>query len=249
MRTAIQLYTLRALDESLDQLVARVASTPLDGVEFAYESMNSPTDVASTLASHDLELANLSASVETLETDEAALAEACETLDCETVVLPYLDPSYFDSRDRVEATADLLSGFARTLDSHGLRFLYHNHAHEFADVDGEVAFDVLLDRVDDRVEFELDLGWVGTAGEDPYARLEALGDRVPSIHVKDMYFATGEFASLGDGDLDASQAMRIAQAQGVEWAIFEHDEPADPVVELENGASRLVNAVERVNSR
>lgn len=243
MQTAIQFYTLRELNEPLSRTFGRVNSTSLDGVEFGFNQVKSPAETATALENRDLELANLMAGVDDLEHPESGLADACEVLGCDTVVLGYLDASHFESVERVEETADTLSRIAQALDDHGLQFLYHNHDHEFADIDGRTAFDILLDRVDDRVGFELDLGWIGTGGDDPYARLESLADRTPSVHFKDMRFETGEFVTLGEGDLDLDRAVRTAREADVEWVIYENDEPDDPVTDLERGANRLVDAV------
>ncbi|WP_266082063.1 sugar phosphate isomerase/epimerase family protein [Haladaptatus caseinilyticus] len=243
MQSAIQFYTLRALDEPLDRTLDRVAETSLDGVEFGVGEATSPADIADELADRDLQLANLMAGTDDLENPQSGLLEVCDALDCDTVVLGYLDASYFESVERVEETSTMLSEFARTLDEYGLNFHYHNHDHEFGEIGGRTAFDILLESVDERVGFELDLGWIGTGGDDPYARLNSLGDRVSSVHVKDMHFETGKFVSLGEGDLNLDRAIRTAQEQNVEWVIYENDEPDDPVTELEHGADRLADEV------
>jgi sugar phosphate isomerase/epimerase len=243
MQTAIQFYTLRSLDEPLDRTLDRVAETNLDGVEFGVGDATSSTGTADKLDKNDLQLANLMAGTDNLKDPESELLDVCDSFDCDTVVLGYLDASYFESAERVKETASMLSEFARTLDEYGLNFLYHNHDHEFAEVGGRTAFDILLESVDERVGFELDLGWIGTGGDDPYARLNSLGARVSSVHVKDMHFETGEFASLGEGDLNLDKAVRTARDQDVEWIIYENDDPDDPVTELEDSTERLVNAV------
>jgi sugar phosphate isomerase/epimerase len=48
-------------------------------------------------------------------------------------------------------------------------FFFHNHDVEFTIVNGRPLFDILLEETDPRyVKFELDLGWMSVAGEDPY---------------------------------------------------------------------------------
>lgn len=43
-RTAVQLYTLRDLDESLPAILDRIGETSLDGVEFAHRFSDSDTE-------------------------------------------------------------------------------------------------------------------------------------------------------------------------------------------------------------
>lgn len=247
MRTAIQLYTLRHLDEPIAKTFERVADTPLDAVEFGLNDTDLP-ETREALDEAGLDVANLMAGVGALEEPETELVETCDALDCETVILGYLDESYFESVAAVEETAAMLSRFARTLDDHGLQFLYHNHDHEFVEVDGRCAFDILLEEMDERVGFELDLGWVGTGGGDPYARLAELGDRIPSVHVKDMHFESGEFAELGEGDLDVHRAVETARRQDAEWVIYEHDDPSDSETSLHHGSTTLTDAVRETNA-
>jgi sugar phosphate isomerase/epimerase len=102
---------------------------------------------------------------------------------------------------------------------------------------------VLLEAAGPEVQFELDLGWVGTGGGDPYELLAALGERAPVVHLKDMAFETGEFRELGEGDLDIERALETAREAGVEWIVYEHDEPADPAASLAHAAELLERIV------
>ncbi|WP_207586550.1 TIM barrel protein [Halomontanus rarus] len=245
MHTAVQMYTLRTLDEPLIRTLERVAETPLDGAEIGADDATDD-DVRTALENLDLGVPTIGAGFDDLEAPEAGLVDACRALDVDRVVLGYLGPDHFESADAAEETADLVSGFVETLADYELELLYHNHAHEFVDVgDGRTAFDVFLEHVDDRLQFELDVGWVGTGGQDPATVLADLGDRTPVVHVKDMHFdGEADFADLGEGDLDLAEILSVAFEQDVEWAIYEHDEPDDPVEALERDSQILVDAVE-----
>jgi sugar phosphate isomerase/epimerase len=238
----VQLYTLRALDEPPAQTFARIADTPLNGVEFGLNT-GTPIELHEPLEETGLVTPNIMAGVEALEDPEDKLVDACRTLDCDTVILGYLDESYFESAATVKETATMLSRFVRSLDEYGLRFLYHNHDHEFIEVEGRTAFDILVEETDKRIGFELDLGWIGAGGDGPYARLKSLGNRVPSVHVKDIHFESAEFAELGRGDPDIQRAVKIAREQAVEWVIHENDQPTDAEASLLRGAAMLDDAV------
>lgn len=248
MRTAIQAYTLRQLDEPLARTIERIGETPLDAVEMGVDGATDD-EIRLALETTGLDVPAIGVGLDQLEEIEETVVPGCRAVGTDLVVLGYLGPEHFETAAAVDETADLVSAYADVAADHGLDFLYHNHAHEFVELgDGTIAFERFLDRVDDRVRFELDLGWVGTGGQDPGAWLERLSDRTPIVHVKDMHFdGDADFAALGEGDLDVDGTLAIAHEYGVEWAIYEHDEPADPVEALQRDSQRLVDAVDRTN--
>lgn len=248
MRPAIQPYTLRNLDEPLPETIVRLAETPLEGVELGLDAA-ADSAVREALEESGLAVPTIGAGFDDLETPEERLRPACEALSVDRVLLAYVGPEGFSSAGAARETAERVSTAVGRLDDHGLSLLYHNHDHEFTDVGGRTAFDVFVEAADPRLRFELDLGWIGTGGEDPAEVLAALGDRTPIVHVKDMHFESGEFADLGTGDLALEDCLAVASEAGVEWAIYEHDEPDDPLVALERGPRVLREALDAVADR
>lgn len=234
MHAGLQLYSLRDAERSLPDLVTAVADTDLDGVELA----GLPDDATvAALAATDLAVAGIHVDVETVEADPAGVAEACRAVDCEHVVIPWLDPEEFATAERARAAGERIATAREALREHGVECAYHNHDQEFAAVDGGVAFDVFLDAFDGPIE--LDLGWAMAGGADPAALVGRLADRLPLVHVKDVAVADTEPVDLGRGDLDVDACRRACHDAGVAWAIYEHDAPTDPMAALEDGARRL----------
>ncbi|QSG03911.1 Sugar phosphate isomerase/epimerase [Natranaeroarchaeum sulfidigenes] len=232
MQTGIQLYTLRELDASLPEQLSAVGETSLDGVEFA--GVPSGDGLQEALAATGLTMAGAHVQAEEIEHDPEAVADACRALDCVTVIVPYLDESHFVDREAVIETAERLETLAELLDEHDCRLLYHNHDHEFVtptDTDAATAFDLLVEETDESVGFELDLGWAEAAGQDPVDLLDQYSDRIPLVHLKDVT-ADGEPTDLGDGVLDIPGCVDAAREAGVEWVLFEHDHPEDPLASL-----------------
>lgn len=236
--TAIQLYTLDGFDVSEPTKVKVAAETDVDGVEMVFNGLPTEATLAA-LDETDLEVAGLSVGIDDLRDRMKKIETACESFDCKTVILGYLDESYFESRDRTLETADLLTMFANHFRDRGLRFLYHNHRHEFASLGDQTHFALLVEATDDSVEFELDVGWIGVGGANPYTVIRDIGERTISVHLKDMRFDDEAFVNLGEGDLDVERAAQTAIEMGVEWLIYEHEDPDDPVESVVTGASRL----------
>ncbi|QGA81833.1 sugar phosphate isomerase/epimerase [Halomicrobium sp. LC1Hm] len=244
MQTAIQLYTLREIDESILDVLARVGDAGFDGVEFAYRVDEEPTaEIRRALEDAGLVASSAHVGIETLEADLDGVVETAEALGYEDIVVPWLDPDQFETVEAVAATADRLSDLAGAVADRGMRLHYHNHDQEFVETDEGVAFDLLVDRSSDDLAFEVDAGWALYGGADPVALLERYADRISLVHFKDVHLDSEAAPPLGEGDLDVEAVARAAREIDAEWAVFENDDPDDPVTALANGADVLSGAV------
>ena len=237
-RTAINLWSVRDLDEPMADLLERVADAGYDGVQFSGGLRDATAADARDLVD-DLGL-DVTAAHVGIEQQEDDLVEVCstyETVGCDGLVVPWLPPEEFETRDHADAVADRLVRLADRLANRGLDLHYHNHDQEFTDVGGEPAFDVLLDRTDVRIE--LDVGWVAAGGYDPASYLERIGARGPLVHMKDMDVDTGTPVEIGEGDVDMQSCAGAARDAGAEWFIYEHDHPDDPAASIDHGAAFL----------
>jgi sugar phosphate isomerase/epimerase len=106
----------------------------------------------------------------------------------------------------------------------------------------------LADRFDPVVAFQVDIFWVVVGGADPTTVIEALGDRVVSLHVKDgetlPSSASGEpfvNVAVGSGVVDVGSAIATADAlPGVEWLIVEFDyADGSPIAAVEGSYTYL----------
>ena len=110
----------------------------------------------------------------------------------------------------------------------GIRFGYHNHAHEFeraAEGSARTLLDILIEEGGPDLCLELDLYWVSHAGANPERLVERCSGRVPVIHVKDKEVAGGQpvMAPVGGGNLDWPALLPACAAAGVEWYAVEQD--------------------------
>lgn len=249
---AVQLYTLRSLDAPLPELLDRVGRAGYDGVEFAYRVRDSPIEeVLAALDRNGLDAASAHVPIEALEDvpEDWLEADLDETLDLygrlgvDTLVVPWLDAEHFESAAAVDATAARLDDLAAAIDAESLRLAYHNHDQEFATVDGAPAIERLIDRTDDRIEFEVDAGWALVGGADPAALIDRHADRITHVHGSDVDVDSGESVALGEGDVDLDAVVASARSADVEWLVYEHDEPADPIASIERGADALREAL------
>ncbi|WP_246485862.1 sugar phosphate isomerase/epimerase family protein [Kribbella qitaiheensis] len=149
---------------------------------------------------------------------EGALADV-RTLGGEWIVVPSL-PAELRTPDGFRTAAAAFNEAGQAARKEGLKLLFHNHGHDFDEVDGQVLFDILLDEVEpDLLGFEFDLYWAVNGGKDPIEYFAKYPGRFPALHVKDMA-ADGSFEDVGagparlPGDLRPRRARRRTAVAG-----------------------------------
>jgi sugar phosphate isomerase/epimerase len=226
-RVAVGLYTLRTVDEPLARAIERVGEAGYDGVEFAFRVEDAdPASVADALSGSEMAVTGAHVGPDFGERFDGHVARY-RALGCPALVLSRLEDRYFESSERVGDAVTALNDCARRVEGAGFDFLYHNHRQELRQFDDRPAFDRLVEGTED-VGFVLDVGWAAAAGADPAAVIERHGDRIPQIHFADVD-ESGRQVQLGEGILDVSAVARAAREAGVEWFVYEHDAPDDPL--------------------
>lgn len=239
-RTAINLYSVRELEEPMVRTLERVADAGYDGVQFSGGFRDATVaEIREALDELDLDVTAAHVGIDDQEADLESTVETYESIGCDGLVVPWLPPEEFETRADVEDVADRLEGLFERVQAIGMDLHYHNHDQEFTDVGGETAFDVLLERTS--LEIELDVGWAATGGQDPVSLLSELGDRAPLVHMKDMDVENRAFVEIGEGDVDMQACADAAREAGADWLVYEHDDPADPIASIEYGAEFLAS--------
>jgi len=110
----------------------------------------------------------------------------------------------------------------------GIRFGYHNHAHEFARYGAarRPLYDIFVEDGGADLMLELDVYWAEHAGLNPVRVIERANGRLPVVHIKDKEVVGNEpvMAPIGEGNLDWSTIIPALEAAGVEWYAVEQDE-------------------------
>lgn len=154
--------------------------------------------------------------------------EMAKTLGADTVILPYMIDKYRTEAGWNEALPNI-NRFATDLRKAGLGFAYHNHDFEFTVKPGGVSLYERLLRATDPalVKIELDLYWVGHAGEDVGGWIDRLGPRLYAYHVKDAR-ADGSMTAVGAGKTDFAALFARRGSAGVRHFYVENDQAPAP---------------------
>jgi sugar phosphate isomerase/epimerase len=257
----IQLYTVgEDLKRDFDGTLSAISKIGYKSVEPAGLLERSPADWRRSLDRAQLTCpsthvpARPSRAGVSLNDDLGVLAEGAHAMGIGTIVCPsFYIPDRFSREpmpgedgvkilvrlgsamtvDDWKWNADYLNTKGAALKRLGLRFAYHNHNLEFAPLGNSNAMALLVQGTDPAlVSFEMDAGWVASAGVDPAALLAQYPGRFTAMHVKDMKASTRPNFSLqidpcevGQGVIDWKGLLSKAYASNVRQFYAEQEPP------------------------
>ena len=140
---------------------------------------------------------------------------------------------HFDYSDK-EAVDQLITDLntcGKTLKEEGIELLYHNHNCEFRKIDGQTAYERIVEQTDPAyVNFEFDSYWPTEAGVNAAAWMQRLGNRMKLYHINDRgsrvsgktsSILTSDSMELGYGNMDLTTMVDIAKENGVDAIVLE----------------------------
>lgn len=144
------------------------------------------------------------------------------------LICPYKGPQ--KSLDDFKRFAEEFNQRGEVCKKNGIRFAYHNHDYSFKELEGQMPQDVMMMNTDPSlVDYEMDIYWVVTAGQDPAAWFKKYKNRFKLCHIKDRTKGATEAAdtcNLGEGSIDFPSLMTVAKANGMEYYIVEQEKYA-----------------------
>lgn len=110
------------------------------------------------------------------------LFDALRTMGAKYCIMPGY--SFGSTLAEIEASCDYCNRVGKLATEYGLKLGYHNHAGDFAQVEGQTILDYVLAHTDPEL-FLLELDVANMGGADPMDYLTRYADRVRLLHVKD----------------------------------------------------------------
>lgn len=233
---ALQLYTVRdALARDFAGTIQRVAAIGYAGVETAGFPNTTPAAAAQHFQSLGLVVAGMHSPLPLGDRQNEVL-ETADALGCRRLVLGSTPREEVSTFAGVQRLCDRLNEASLVAASRGLTLGVHNHWWEFERTsEGPYVYEILRQRLDPAIFFELDTYWIKTAGGDPVSIVAGFGSRAPLLHLKDGPAVRDEpMVALGDGILDFPAIIQAGRPH-TEWLI----------VELDHCATDMLTAVER----
>ena len=155
---------------------------------------------------------------------EKKAAEATE-IGMKYLICPWKGPQ--KSLDNFKQFADEVNQKGEICKKNGIRFAYHNHDYSFTAMEGQFPQDIMMKNTDaGLVDFEMDMYWVVTGGQDIEAWLKKYPNRFRLCHVKDRAKNTKEKDAsciVGTGSIDYPKILKTAKKSGVQYFIIEQE--------------------------
>jgi sugar phosphate isomerase/epimerase len=231
---ALQLWTVRDLAaRDLRGTLTAVSAAGYRSVELAGLPDTATDDLKGLLQEAALEPVAAHVGIDRLRADLDAVADRHVALGCDRVIVAWLPEEDRRTADDVRHFASELNGIGRRLAERGIRLGYHNHAFEFAPLDGTTIWDMLVTELRPGVDLELDVFWASVGGRDPVTVIHDGGSRIRLLHMKDR--APGpepRDAPAGDGVLDFPRIVEAGRVGGVDWFVAEQDDPGDALADI-----------------
>lgn len=246
-RIGAQFYTLREYTRTISDFeetcrkvrdigyqIVQISGTPLGAAE-----------MKKVLDAYGLEVVTTHRSFDDFQNNLEEIMDYNRTLGCKLCGIGSMPGWARESGENLGRFLKEAGQIAARLRKEGLYFGYHNHAFEFAKVDGAYIMDRLLQETDpDNFRFIADTYWIQVGGMDPASFLEKLGGRAMAVHFKDLKVNTDnttEMAEVGEGNLDWDNIARVCEKTGVKWALVEQDTcRRDPFLSMKMSYTYLV---------
>jgi sugar phosphate isomerase/epimerase len=184
--------------------------------------------------------------------DTEKKADEAAAIGMEYLIAPSLDgmigkPENKFTLDDYKLAAEGLNKAAAICKQKGVRVAYHNHDQTFLPVNGTFPQDILLQNTDkENVDFEMDMYWVVTAGQDPEQWLKKYPNRFRLCHVKDRkkgVSPTDRESSVvvGTGSINYAAILKTAQQNGMRHFLIEQEayEGTTPLAAVRSNAEYM----------
>lgn len=205
----LQLYSVRDItDKDLLGAIEQVSKMGYTGMEFAGFFGHDAKAVKDCMDRCGAKAWGTHTGVDQL-TDEKLMDTIAyhKAIGCSLCIIPWAPHQNLADLEKLAA---LIEKVQPVMKEHGITLAYHNHSSELTpNEDGILALDWLVEHTS--IAIELDTFWAYNAGVDPIAKMEALGDRLVAVHLKDGVRG-GEGNPLGQGQAPVKAVRDYALA-------------------------------------
>jgi sugar phosphate isomerase/epimerase len=158
-----------------------------------------------------------------------------------SVLVAWTPPDQRKSADDWKRVAETLNTAGVRSATAGVRTGYHNHDFEFQRFGDRSGFEILVEETDARyVDIELDCYWAYKAGFMPLALLNAHGDRIKYLHLKDSAGPPDHAQrDIGSGVIQWKPILDTGLANRVTNVFVEIDDPKDPWAAAQAGRAHM----------
>jgi sugar phosphate isomerase/epimerase len=238
MKAGLQLYSIN--EETKKDMIGslkRVAEIGYDSVEFAGYMDIPAKDMKKALSDFGLRSVGSHIGLERITKFLDEEIEYNLEIGSKYLILPW---AKFDTKDDVLYICEALDKAADKAKKSGLIVGYHNHAQEFAGIDGKYIYDLLIENTTEDVVFEFDVYWGAVADIDPVEYIKTR-KKIKLIHIKELLdYESKKNTDVGSGVLDFPAIVAAARAGGADEFVVEQEKTEGSVWDsITNGMNYL----------
>jgi sugar phosphate isomerase/epimerase len=154
-------------------------------------------------------------------------ADAAKSIGMEYLIYPWEGPS--KTIDDYKKLANDFNAKGEYLKKMDLKLAFHNHDYTFNKLEGQFAQDVLMQNTEaDLVDYQMDMYWVVTAGQDPIEWMKKYPNRFTLCHVKDRKknepsSNTSASCVLGTGQINYHKILSASKQLGMKYFVVEQE--------------------------
>jgi sugar phosphate isomerase/epimerase len=217
---ALQLYSVRE-DTKIDfaRTVAEVAKIGYRGVELAGTGNLDVPSGKAALDGAGLEVAGMHVGIDALRREFNQVVGNALLFGTRHVVCSWLPPALYVSAAAAQKIGEEFNAIGAALRAFGLRLSFHNHAAEFALIEGRPVLSWMLGAAEPRnLGAELDVYWAHVGGYPPARFLRDQGERVRLVHLKDE-------KEIGLGPVNFAEVFTALESiRAAEWYVVEQEQ-------------------------
>ena len=226
---ACQMYTLREFTKTpadIAKTMARVRKIGYQAVQLSALGPIDPKELAKILQNEGLACCATHVGPDRMKNETEKVIEEHKLWGCKYTAIGGYNPKEKGSTDAWMQFVNDYNATAKKFAGSGVSLGYHNHSHELVKFDGKQALQILIDKCDRSIWFEIDTYWITQGGGDPIQWINKVKNRIPCVHLKDMlvkHDRTQYMAEVGEGNLNMEGILAACRAAGTEWYIVEQD--------------------------
>ena len=235
MKIGVQLYSIKNISETegLAAALKKAHELGYNCVEFAGYFGLTPDEIQALLKEYNLEVAGIHQDINGLRQDFDGVLKTAKEIGAYSLCVPWYNCETVDEWIKL---ANELNEYGKKFREAGILFGYHNHAHEFKEIDGKRPIDIILENTDaENVFFEMDTHHVVNGGCSPVEYAKKYAGRIPVIHVKEN--KGGNDTTVGTGDIDFPAVFK--NAGKIDYYVVENENHGTNIKEIEDSAAYL----------
>ena len=236
-RIGLETYAVRhAMMENPERTLAQVRAIGYTDVELLW-SFNlfgrTPQQVAATLKNEGLRAPSCHMSADTIFVGWERSLEKAKILGQEYCIVPDFEDWTKQTLDDWREWADRFNAAGAVARKAGIWLAFHNESYHQRPIDGQIPFDVFIQRLDPSVtRLQLDVGNLVLGGGDPIQYLQKYPNRFWTFHLKDALADRSSDTGMGKGTIDFKKLLAAVPAIEQKPAFVEQETAKDAAGDL-----------------